>query len=127
MRYLVGYERECWTDFTLGLQYFLNQILDYTNYRTFLLPQSHRKDHYYHLITLRLTQLLYHQNIELSFFAFYSPSDQDFHLRPRFSYEMSDHWKIFLGSNIFGGRDNFTQFGQLKRNDIFYLRIRYSF
>jgi hypothetical protein len=40
---------------------------------------------------------------------------------------MSDNWKISLGSNIFGGRDDFTLFGQLKRNDNVYLRIRYSF
>jgi len=127
MRYLAGYERECRTDFTVGVQYFLNQLLDYADYRSSAPPQSPKRDHYNHLITLRLTQLLYHQDIELSFFAFYSPSDQDFHLRPRISYEMTDHWKISLGSNIFGGRDDFTMFGQLKRNDNLYLRIRYSF
>jgi hypothetical protein len=127
MKYLVGYEREFWTDFTLGAQYFLNQLLDYADYRSSTPSQSPRRDHYMHLLTLRLTQLLYHQDIELSFFAFYSPSDQDFHLRPRISYEMSDNWKISLGSNIFGGRDDFTLFGQLKRNDNVYLRIRYSF
>lgn len=127
MRYLFGYERECWTDFTLGVQYYMHQLLDYTDYKSSTPPQSSRKDQYNHLLTLRLTQLLYHQDIELSFFAFYSPNDQDFHLRPRISYEMSDHWKISLGSNIFGGRDEFTLFGQLKRNDNFYLRIRYSF
>jgi len=127
MRYLAGYERECWTDFTLGVQYYLNQLLDYTDYRASAPPQSPKGDHYNHLLTIRVTQLLYHQDIELSFFAFYSPSDQDFHMRPRISYEMTDHWKISLGSNIFGGRDEFTLFGQLKRNDNFYLRIRYSF
>jgi len=127
MKYLVGYEREFWTDFTVGAQYFLNQLLDYADYRSSTPSQSPRRDHYMHLLTLRLTQLLYHQDIELSLFAFYSPSDQDFHLRPRISYEMTDNWKISLGSNIFGGRDDFTMFGQLKRNDNIYLRIRYSF
>jgi len=127
MKYLAGYERECWTDFTLGAQYYLSQLLDYADYRASAPPQSHKSDHYYHLLTLRLTQLLYHQDIEVSFFVFYSPSDQDFHLRPRISYKMSDHLKVSLGSNIFGGRDDFTMFGQLKRNDNCYLRIRYSF
>jgi len=127
IRYLAGYERECWTDFTLSLQYHLTQLLDYADYRSSTPPQMPKRDHYSHLLTLRITQLLYHQDIELSFFAFYSPSSQDFHLRPRISYDVSDHWKISLGSNIFGGRDIFTLFGQLKRNDNLYLIIRYSF
>ncbi len=86
-----------------------------------------KRDKYYHLLTIRITKLLYHQDIELSLFVFYSPSDDDFHIRPRFSYDITDHWKITCGFNIFGGKDSFTPFGQLKRNDNLYFRIRYSF
>ncbi len=44
------------------------------------------RDHFRHLTTVRLTKLLMNQNLWLSLFTYYSPSDKDAHLRPNVNY-----------------------------------------
>ena len=127
LRYLVGYERELWTDFTVRAQYFLEQMLDFSAYRTSLPAGAPKRDELRHLLFLRLTQLLRYQTVELSLVAFYSPSDEDGYLNPQASYKITDQWSIAMGANVFWGRKDSTSFGQLDNNDNLYLRLRYSF
>jgi hypothetical protein len=88
---LTGYEKDMGNDFRIGLQYLYEQILDYGNYKEALLPGDFYWDEYRHLLTLRLTKLLWNQTLHLGFFAFYSPSDEDSYLRPTVSYDVNDH------------------------------------
>ncbi|WP_203473303.1 hypothetical protein [Dissulfurispira thermophila] len=81
----------------------------------------------YQLATIRLTQLLMHQNLRLSFFSFYSPSDGDYMLNPEIKYNFSDHIWAAIGGNIFGGGERWSQFGQLVKNDNIYLQLRCEF
>lgn len=127
LRYLLGYEREAWPDFTVRLQYFLEQMLNFGAYRASLLSGSPSKDELRHLLFLRLAQLLNYQTVGLSMVAFYSPSDEDGYLNPQASYKITDHWSIALGANFFLGRKDSTPFGQLDANDNVYFRLRYSF
>ena len=60
-------------------------------------------------------------------FAFYSPSDQDFYLRPKASYRFDDQWSFSAGFNLLGGSDTHTFFGQLADNSNGWLRVRYSY
>jgi hypothetical protein len=57
-------------------------------------------------------------------FSLYSPSDQDYHLRPTVSWRLSDTWQITGGANLFGGEEPHTFFGQLEDNSHVYLRLR---
>jgi hypothetical protein len=127
VRYLFGYERQFKNDLFLSFQYYLNQLLDYHDYRIAQPGKVPKRDEFYQLLTMRVTKLLYHQDVELSLFVFYSPSDSDFHIRPRITYDVTDSWKVTCGGSIFGGEDDYTVFGQLKRNDTIYFRVRYSF
>jgi hypothetical protein len=127
IKYLAGYEKDMGKDLKLGLQYQLEQMLDYDAYRAGLNPGSPADDEYRHLLTLRLTQLMMNQNLNIGLFAFYSPSDEDFYLRPRLSYKFTDNLNGTIGANIFDGNKRHTFFGQLDRNDNLYTRIRYSF
>jgi len=126
IKYLLGYERQVWTDFTLGVQYYVEQMLQFRRFEASRSGGAHR-DEFRHLLTLRLAQLLWHQTVELSLFAFYSPSDEDYYLRPALSYKVTDQLTAVLGANIFGGRRVSTAFGQLDRNDNVYLRFTYGF
>ena len=127
LRYLVGYERELWTDFTIRAQYYLEHMLDFSAYRASLPAGAPKRDELRHLLFLRLTQLLRYQTVELSLVAFYSPSDEDGYLNPQASYKITDQWSIAMGANVFWGRKDSTSFGQLDNNDNLYLRLRYSF
>lgn len=126
-RFLTGYEQELAKDFTAGVQYYLEQTIDYGAYKN-TLPQGFQAvDEYRHVITLRLTKLLMYQNLKLSLFTFYSPSDQDAYVRPNIYYKITDRWSTEVGANIFMGRKDHTFFGQFSNNTNIYSAVRVSF
>lgn len=127
LRYLIGYTQEIARDFTAGVQYYIEQILDYGDYEDNQPAGMPKRDEFRHLATLRLTKLLMNQNLNLSLFTYYSPSDEDVYLRPIANYKASDHLTVEVGSNIFFGDEAYTFFGQFEDNTNAYLAIRYSF
>lgn len=126
-RFLAGYELEIAADLTIGVQYYLERMLDYGDYRDNLprdLPAGDRNRQW---ITIDLTQELMAQNqLVLSLFVFYSLSGQDAYLRPKMTYDLTDNWKIQVGGNIFLG-DRETFFGKFEENSNVYSAVRYSF
>ncbi|HEY5622058.1 MAG TPA: hypothetical protein VIR77_05600, partial [Pontiella sp.] len=128
VRFLTGYERELAKNLTAGMQYYLEWMMDYAEYKSSLLtPNDTARDEFRHVLTLRLTKMLMNQNLTLGLFTFYSPSDKDAYLRPSAAYRISDHWTASLSGNIFLGEDDHTFFGQFRHNNNFSLGLRYSF
>jgi len=126
-RFLAGYEHEVAQDFTVGAQYYLEHMTDYGDYRRALPPGSKKADEDRHVLTLRLTKLMMKQNLTLSLFTYYSPSDKDAYLRPKAHYKVTDNWAAEIGGNIFLGEDDHTFFGQFERSSNVYIGTRYSF
>jgi len=126
MRYLVGYTREIGRDFTMGVQYYIEQMLDYGPYKRNL-PSGPARDRDRHLTTLRLTKLLMNQNLRCSLFTYYSPTDKDVYMRPNVNYKVSDNLAVEAGGNIFFGDYPNTFFGQFRNNTNMYIGLRYSF
>ncbi|MDY7031522.1 MAG: hypothetical protein SVY10_06385 [Thermodesulfobacteriota bacterium] len=126
-RNLVGYEQEIATNFTLGVQYYVEYMLDYDSYLDHLPEGTVTGDELRHVFTVRLTKLLMNQNLKLSLFTFYSPSDQDAYLRPLIQYKIDDNWVIEGGGNLFVGEEDFTFFGQFEKNSNVYAGLRYGF
>ena len=127
LRLLAGYEREIARDLTAGLQYYLEWLLDYGAYRDSLPPGTARRDEHRHTLTFRLTQLLLRQNLELSLFVFWTPSDDDAYLRPRVSYKLTDRWRVEAGANVFVGARDETFWGQFQKNTNLYGAVRFGF
>lgn len=126
-RFLAGFEREAGTDLTAAIQYYLEYMLDHDEYRRTLPPGVPEKDKDRHVVTLRLTKLLDNQNLKLSLFGYYSPSDQDAYLRPSVNYKVTDAWTVEAGGNLFLGDEEYTFFGQFEDNSNVYASVRYSF
>ena len=126
-RALVGYEQEVATDFTAGVQWYLERMTDYGDYRRNLPPGSKAADEDRHVLTLRLTKLLLSQNLKLSLFSYYSPTDNDAYLRPNIHYKVDDHWSVEIGGNLFVGEAEHTFFGQFSNNTNVYAGARYGF
>ena len=126
-RFLAGYEQELVTDFTAGGQYYVEHMLNYTAYRAALPDGMTPADENRHVLTLRLTWLVLHQNLRLSLFTFYSPSDNDAYLRPTASYRIDDHWTASIGANLFMGESERTFFGQFEDASNVYASLRYGF
>ncbi|MDP6625480.1 MAG: hypothetical protein QGG87_03355, partial [Nitrospinota bacterium] len=114
-------------DFTVGAQYYLEHIMHYNSYLNLLPSGSPVADENRHVLTLRLTKLLFDQNLMLSLFTFYSPSDKDAYLRPKISFKIDDYWTVESGGNLFMGKEDHTFFGQFENNNNLYVGIRYGF
>jgi len=127
MRYLIGYTQEIGRDFTAGVQYYIEQLLDYSAYKDKQPMGMPKRDEFRHVTTLRLTKLLMNQNLKLSLFTYYSPSDEDVYMRPIANYKASDNLSVEVGSNLFFGDEDHTFFGQFEDNTNAYLAVRYSF
>jgi len=126
-RFLVGYRKQLSQDTTLGLQYYVEILMDFTAYENSLPDDGKQSKKYRDIVTMSLSRFLQHQAWELSLFAFYSPAEQDYLLQPRIAYRFSDNFSTALGANIFGGKTRTTFFGQFDRNDNVYLTLRYDF
>ncbi|MFP4105009.1 MAG: hypothetical protein ACLFVU_02870 [Phycisphaerae bacterium] len=130
IRFLVGYERdlpEVAHDLRIGMQYYLEWMQDYEQYKDALPTTAKSADEFRHVLTFRISKQYLSQNLTLSMFAFYSPSDSDAYLRPKVSYKIDDHWSVEFGGNVFFGAHPHTFFTQFARNSNVYAALRYGF
>lgn len=126
-KFLAGYQRQGWPDFSYTVQFYSELMTDYDQYKNSLSSTIPKQDEFRYLLTLRATQLLKYQTWKLSFFGFYSPSDNDYYLIPEVQYKFSDKLWLSLGGNIFGGEKKTTFFGQFDKNDNVFGTLRYEF
>jgi hypothetical protein len=126
-RGLVGYERELVRDLQLGLQYYAEYMLDYDGYRETLPPGMRSRDEVRQVATVRVTRMAMSQNLTLSLFGYFSPTDLDAYLRPYAAYKLTDNLLVAAGANVFLGKDPYTFFGQFEDNNNIYAAVRYSF
>lgn len=126
-KFLAGYQRQGWTDFSYSIQFYGELMSRYSQYRSSLPSIISAQDEFRYLFTMRFTQLLKYQTLKLSFFGFYSPSDEDYYLIPEIQYKFSDKLWLSLGANIFGGEKETTFLGQFDKNDNVYSSLRYEF
>ncbi len=126
LRFLAGYTREIGKDFTGGIQYYIEHMMDYDQYKDSM-PSGLARDRDRHLITVRLTKLLMEQNLRCSLFTYFSPSDKDSYLRPNINYKINDNLAFEVGANIFFGDYPRTFFGQFQNDTNIYTALRYSF
>jgi hypothetical protein len=126
-RFLIGYQKQLWEDFTAGVQYYTVYMHDYTSYKINVPSRFPQEKRLQDILTLRLTHLFMHQTLRLSFFSFWSVSDGDYLFIPEVKYNFTDHIWAAVGANIFGGGENWSQFGSLDKNDNLYVQVRYEF
>jgi hypothetical protein len=126
-RLLLGFEREAVANFNIGVQYFLEWTQDHDELIENSPTPQFEPDEYRHLFTTRLTYRALMDKLVWSLFAFYSPSDKDYYLRPKLTWRYSDQWMFEGGLSLFGGADEHTFFGQLEDNSNAYLRIRFNY
>jgi hypothetical protein len=127
VRGFVGAEKSLGSDWTVGGQYYVEQILDYEGYEAGFGDGEPRFDELRSTVTLRITKLMLNQNLMLSGFGYYGVTDEDWHLRLSSRYKLSDAVAATLGANLIDGEQPHTMFGQFRDNSNIYMRLRYSF
>ncbi len=126
-RALLGYERELVPKLSLGLQYYLEYILDHDALIENSPTPELEPDDTRHVFTTRFTYLMLRDDLVLSLFAFLSPSDRDAYIRPSLHYKINDALELSTGFNLLAGEHPNTSFGQMENNTNLYARLRYSF
>ncbi len=126
-RFLIGYQRQLKEDFTMTIQYYGRYMHRYSKYVSTLPAGMPTQRRYRGLFSTRLTALFMHQTLRLSFFSFYSPSEGDYLLNPEVRYSYTDNIWFAVGLMAFGGGEEWSEFGQLDRNDNIYVQLRYEF
>ncbi|EAR61986.1 DUF1302 family protein [Neptuniibacter caesariensis] len=127
LRFLLGYEQELLPKLTMGLQYYSERTLDYQALAANDGNSLYRPDENRELWTMRLTYSAMQDNLILSWFSFYSPTDQDYYHRPSAKYRFNDELSLTVGGNIFGGEQAHTFFGQFEDASNLYARLRWSY
>ena len=128
VRLLAGYEHEIVKNLTGSAQYYIEHMMDHDDYiNTYAGSPGAEADENRHVVNLRLTQMLMNQNLILSLFTYWSPTDQDGYLRPSAAYKLSDHWKLEVRGNFFFSKNDHTFFGQFADDNNVALAARYSF
>ncbi len=126
-RFLLGFERELARELTGGFQYYLEVIDEYENYEQTVAPGMAARDEFRQMLTMRLTKLMMQQTLTLSLFVYYSPTDNDGYVRPKFKYKVTDNWLVDGGFNLFFGEDEHTFWGRFQDNSNAFVGLRYSF
>ncbi|WP_269524806.1 hypothetical protein [Coraliomargarita parva] len=126
-RFLVGYEHELASELTGSFQWYVEHMDHYDDYLDTLPEGAAARDETRHLLTVQLTKLLMMQDLRLSIFVFYSPTDEDTYLRPNLLYKINDQWQSTVGANVFFGEHKHTFFGQFENNTNVYFSLRRSF
>lgn len=124
-RFLVGYNRELARDFSLGLQAYVEWMMDHDAYAATLPEGQPEAEELRQVLTVRLTRLLMNQNLILSGFLFVSPNEKDGYFLGSAEYKWSDQLSGTLGANLFFGREDSTFFGQLQDNSNLYAALRW--
>lgn len=127
LRLLVGYEQELVRNLTAGTQLYAERIQHHDRLVAHSPDPGQEHDQWRSVATLRLTWRALQERLTSSLFAFVSPSDEDFYLRPSLSWRRDDHWLFSTGLNVFSGRAEHTFFGQLEDNSNGWLRLRYFY
>jgi len=124
---LFGFEKQVANNLTANIQWQADYMMDHDIYESQMTGAEFIRDEVYHLLTTRWTKLLNSELVTLSFFGFYSPTDEDTYIRLSVSYKYTDQVNITAGGNIFEGKYKATDFGQFKLNDNVYLKLTYGF
>ncbi len=126
-RYLAGFDKELFTDFNIGLQYYTEIMTGYEDYKLSAPEGTPLRDEARQVASLSVRYLLLDSTMVFSIYTQYSPSDEDYYFNSELKYNITDELFAAVGANIFGGEEEHTMFGQFAENDNIYTQLRYSF
>jgi len=127
IRGFAGTERSFGKEWTVAAQYYAEWMMDYPGYQAATPSGAPTFDEVRSTATLRVTKLARHQTVQFSVFGYWGISDDDWHLRPSVSYDVTDAVKWTVGGSLLDGAKPYTMFGQFRGNSNVFTRLRYSF
>lgn len=127
IRGFAGFDKSLGKEWTLGMQYYGEYMLDHDLYLMGVPPGGPSFDELRSTVTGRLSKFINNQTIFVSVFGYWGISDEDWHLRPSVSYKITDAINWTVGGSLIDGNEPYTMFGQFRDNSNVFTRLRYSF
>lgn len=122
-----GVERGLGPDWTLGAQYVFEWMQDHDAYVANLPPGAFVQDELRSTVTARIGRWARHRTLHMSVFGYWGVTDEDWHVRPSASYDVTDAVRVTAGASLVGGQRPDTLFGQFQDNSNAFGRLRFSF
>ncbi len=118
LNYIIGADYTLPSDLYINLQYTQQYIFNYS--KDLATQQSEDS------IVWRISQNFSHETIVLKTTGRYYLSTKDLLFEASLLYKFKDNFNLTTGLYLFDGQDNGT-FGQYKKNDQLFARLKYSF
>ncbi len=109
-------------DINISAQFIQKAIMDYED---IIRPNPFFKDQYNNMCTFLARYSMLNETLDLELFSYYDFAYDDALIRPRVLYDLTDTINLQLGVNIFTGTQG--MFGQYNKNDMVYMKVKYSF
>lgn len=116
INYLLGIDYTVWGT-RLSTQFIQRIILDY--------DFSMAEDEFDNMATFLINRSFLRETLTLELFLYIGLNEQDALMRPRVLYDFADGFQIQFGANLFFGDEG--RFGLFDKNDMVYLKTRFSF
>jgi hypothetical protein len=122
-----GYARPVWSDASAGVQASLAVMRDHERYLGTLPPGAPREPELEWTFTLRLSQQLLRQTLDVGAFLVGGATRHDCFASLTARYRVTDALTLVGGANIFAGSRRSPVFGALADNTNVHLSLRYGF
>lgn len=130
--WVLGVDRTFFDNLNVNVQYFERRVMRFhapdpaapvSIFNAFLTGELDRVGNG---MSCRVSDKWLHDTLEAELFALVNLNHGDAFARPSVTYDLSDHWKVTLGAELFSG-PALTLFGSQKPNRGFFSEIRWSF
>jgi hypothetical protein len=122
-----GYARPLWEDASVGAQASVAAMLDHDAYLESLPSGQPREPRIEWTFTLRVTQQVLRQTLDLGAFVVASPTRRDGYAALAARYRLTDALTLDAGASLFAGSRRSSLFGALVDNSNVHASIRYAF
>jgi hypothetical protein len=116
VHYLLGYDFSLF-DITMSVQLIQEYIIDYTDQII--------NEEFENTATFLANKSFLRETLSLDLFAYIGLNNGDALIRPKATYSISDGLEILAGANLFIGDQG--RFGQYDKNDMVFIKLKYSF
>jgi len=116
LHYLAGYDFSLF-DISMSMQFIQEYIMDYTDEITSYEFES--------TMTFLANKSFLRETLFLDLFTYVGLNNGDALIRPKLTYKVSDGLEVLVGANLFIGDTG--NFGQYNKNDMVFVKMKYSF
>jgi hypothetical protein len=102
---------------TMSTQFIQEYILDYSSDMV--------NDEFENTMTFLINDTFFRETLMLELFSYVGLNNGDALVRPKVTYSISDGLDILAGANLFFGDSG--RFGQYDKNDMVFMKLKYSF